>query len=737
MLRTLHSIAGLAAAVLVAVLALSGAVLSVNPVSEWMVAPAVQSGQIHVAALADAVTARRPEVDKIIRTASGSLVVSYFDGDKAGSEVVDPATGAALGPHTPSAFTRVVTNLHRSLLLGQTGRAVAGLGAGAMIVLTISGALMLAARLGGWRAILRPVRGTPTQRWHAEMGRLTMVALMLSSLTGTYMALATFELVPDGSAPASKSSEGAGGPRLPVGKVAALAAVDLTDLRELAFPYAGDPTDTYTLTTSRGVSQIDAATGGVLSFEAHSAGRRIYEFAYMVHTGQGLWPAGLLLGLAALTVPFFAATGALIWWRRFRATPRIRNNASAGSAETIILVGSEGGSTWGFASALHQSLTRAGQRVRTAPMNEIGPRYPRAARMLILTATYGDGTAPASGSAFLARLGGLDIRLPVAVVGFGDRQFPRFCGFADTVSAAMDARGWPSLLSLHRIDRQSAQDFARWGEALGGVLGLDLELKAGPAKPKTVSLALVRRVDYGAEVQAPTAILSFAMPADGRRGRWWRHMFPDRLPRFEPGDIVGIVPPGSGTPRYYSLASATRDGVLEICVRKQPGGLCSTFLHDLEIGGRIDIFIRPNPTFRPTPGKAPLVLIGAGAGIGPLAGFARHNGTGRPIHLYWGGRSPASDFLYRDELAACLADNRLTALRTAFSRVPGGGYVQSRLAEDSAELLGMIRTGAQILVCGGRDMAVGVERTLEAILKPAGLDLARLKEEGRYVADVY
>lgn len=736
MSRTLHSITGLAAAILVVALALSGAVLSINPVSEWMAAPAVRSGHIDVAALADAVTARRPEVDKIVRTASGSLVVSYFDGDRAGSEVVDPETGAALGPHAPSGFTRVVTNLHRSLLLGQTGRAVAGLGAAAMVVLTISGALMLAARLGGWRAILRPIRGTPAQRWHAEIGRLAMVALLLSSLTGTYMALATFEFVPDGSAQATKSSEGGGGPRLPVGRVAALAAVDLADLRELAFPYAGDPTDTYTLTTSRGVSQIDAATGQVLGFEPHTAARRFYELVYMLHTGQGLWPLGLLLGLAAAAVPLFAATGALIWWRRYRATPRIRGNAGAGSAETIILVGSEGGSTWGFAAALHRSLTAAGQRVHVAPMNAVGARYPKAERMLILTATYGDGTAPASASAFLTRLNGLDLRLPVAVLGFGDRQFPRFCGFADTASAALDARGWPSLIPLHRIDRQSAQDFARWGEALGAALGLDLNLRVEPARPKTVALELVRRADYGAEVQAPTAILSFAMPADSR-GVWWRRMFPARLPQFQPGDIVGIVPPGSDRPRFYSLASATRDGVLEICVRKQPGGLCSTFLHDLELGGRIDAFIRPNPTFRPTPGKAPLVLIGAGAGIGPLAGFARHNETGRPIHLYWGGRSPASDFLYREELVACLSDQRLTALRTAFSRIPGGGYVQGRLAEDGAELLGMIRKGAQILVCGGRDMADGVERTLEAILKPAGLDLARLKKEGRYVADVY
>jgi len=39
-------------------------------------------------------------------------------------------------------------------------------------------------------------------------------------------------------------------------------------------------------------------------------------------------------------------------------------------------------------------------------------------------------------------------------------------------------------------------------------------------------------------------------------------------------------------PRFYSLASGSGNGVLEICVRKQPGGMCSTYLHGLRVGDR-------------------------------------------------------------------------------------------------------------------------------------------------------
>ncbi|POR50344.1 PepSY domain-containing protein [Bosea psychrotolerans] len=737
MLRQIHSLPGLIAALLVAVLALTGAILSVQPALEHVAAPSVATDTISVAALAGAAQAQHAEIDKIVKTASGSVLVSYFEGDKAGVDLVDRATGQVIGPHTPSATIRFVTDLHRSLLLGTAGRVAAGLGALAMVILTITGAMMLAARLGGWAALLKPIRGRSRQRWHAQAGRLAMVGLLLTALTGCYLSLTSFELVPDGSTQQSPAASGSGADRAPVGSLAALKAIDLADLRELAFPYAADPTDTYRLTTAAGVTQIDAATGEALSFQPHSAARQIYELIYMLHTGQGLWPLGLLLGLSALAVPVFAVTGAMIWWQRRRFLPRFESNSPASAADTIILVGSEGGSTWGFAKTLHVALTRAGYKAHAASMNALAPSYPKAARMLILTATYGDGTAPANANAFLTRLARHKAKLPVAVLGFGDRCFPKFCRFADDVAAALATKGWPALIETDRIDRQSAQSFALWGEQLGAVLGHKLALAHVAERPRTTALELVKRLDFGSEVQAPTAILTFALPSLPAERTVWRRLFPASLPHFDAGDLVGIVPPGSTVPRYYSLASSSRDGFLEICVRKQPGGLCSGFLNDLPFGGRIDAFIKSNPAFRPNASAAPLILIGAGAGIAPLMGFLRANRPRREAHLYWGGRSPASDFLYRDELASCVADGRLTGLNAVFSRVADGGHVQDRLTDDAQSLSALLRRGAQIMVCGGRDMADGVSLALDAILAQMGLSTAELRASGLYLEDVY
>ncbi|WP_324133527.1 PepSY domain-containing protein [Bosea sp. (in: a-proteobacteria)] len=737
MLRQIHSLPGLVAALLVAVLALTGAVLSVQPALERLAAPSVVTGTISVAALAEAARAQHAEIDKIVKTASGSLVVSYFEGDKAGADLLDPATGRVVAPHTPSPTIRFITNLHRSLLVGTAGRVAAGLGALAMVVLTVTGAMMLAARQGGWSAWLRPIRGSARQRWHAQTGRLAIVGLLLTAMTGCFLSLTSFELIPDGSADPVATSSGGGGERASVGSLGALQAVDLADLRELAFPYAADPTDTYRLTTAAGVTQIDAATGQALSFQPHSTARQLYELIYMLHTGQGLWPLSLLLGLSALAVPVFAVTGAMIWWQRRRSLPRITDNRPAAAADTIILVGSEGNSTWGFARTLHAALTQAGHKVHAAPMNALAPAYPKAARMLILTATYGDGMAPASASGFLARLDRSALTLPVAVLGFGDRSFPRFCGFAEDIGAALAKKGWPALIEIDRIDRQSAQSFALWGDRLGKALGHALTLAHVAERPKTTTLELVKRVDYGAEVQAPTAILTFRLPGAAAGRPLWERLFPASLPPFEAGDLVGILPPGSTVPRYYSLASSAREGILEICVRKQPGGLCSGFLNDLPLGGRIDGFIKANPAFRPNAQATPLILIGTGAGIAPLMGFLRANRSHREAHLYWGGRSPASDFLYRNDLASCMADGRLTALNAVFSRVAAGGYVQDGLASDGPHLAALLQRGAQIMVCGGREMAGGVSQALDAILAPMGLSTIALKASGLYLEDVY
>src|SRR5690606_39971001 len=183
----------------------------------------------------------------------------------------------------------------------------------------------------------------------------------------------------------------------------------VAELRELSFPYPGDPTDVFTLKTDRGTGYLDQGDGALLAWADLTGWESVSETIYMLHTGQGAATLGLVLGLMALGVPAMGATGVLVWLAGRRGRPRIRGNRPAGRAETILLVGSEGGSTWGFAATLHTALTQAGQKVHTAPMSAFAPeRYATAQRIILLAATYGDGAAPASAKGSLELLNASD-----------------------------------------------------------------------------------------------------------------------------------------------------------------------------------------------------------------------------------------------------------------------------------------------------------------------------------------
>ncbi len=198
MLRQLHSLSGLIAALLLMVLAISGAILSVDPTLDRLDATVPADGQISVATLAGRIAQHYPGVEQIERTPSGSILVYYSRNSQVGVDRIDPLTGQGIVSYAPSTFSRWVKNLHRSLLLDTPGRAVAGITALIMLVLSISGAVLLVKRLGGWRNITHSLRGTLSQRWHAQVGRIVVFGLLLSAITGIYMSAATFSFISDG-----------------------------------------------------------------------------------------------------------------------------------------------------------------------------------------------------------------------------------------------------------------------------------------------------------------------------------------------------------------------------------------------------------------------------------------------------------------------------------------------------------------------------------------------------------
>ncbi|SDI18485.1 PepSY domain-containing protein [Aliiruegeria lutimaris] len=711
MIRPLHRWVGLALALVVSVTALSGAILALYPAMESF---AIRAGpELDLAAFTARVQEAVPGLEQIRRAATGQITAFAFEGGVASQWIDDPGTGAVLSPATQSAFESWVLDLHRAFLAGETGRYAAAVASLAMIVLSASGFLLAARRLGGWRRLFGRLSGPLANRLHLELGRLGGIALMFSALTGLWLFALTVGLISESSAlPAFPMVSGTGG--LSPAEMSGLKEIAVSDLRELTFPRAGNLRDVFTLQTSSGTGYVDQGTGEMIAWSARSTLDRLSDVIHMLHTGEGAALLGLILGLASLSVPVLSVTGYLQQSGRSILPARFRRNrrkVAASAAHTVILVGSEGGTTFSFAERLARSFDRAGQLVHVASLSDFVPdRYRKAERILILAATSGDGDSPSSAWGFMDRLAEMaqPPAAPFAILGFGDRNYPRFCAYASTVCDAARTAGWPELMPPEQVDRQSEETFAAWVAALAEITGIEITLDTAQAAPKLLDLPLVSRRDYGQAVQTPIAILRFTIP----RCTLWRRLTARGLACFEAGDLIGVIPEGDTQPRFYSLASSGQDGFVAICVRKQPGGLCSSQLMDLAPGQTIRAFLRRNPGFHPAADNSPLILIGAGAGIGPLAGFVRANADRRPMHLYFGARSASSDLLYGDEFAHWQQEGKLASLTTAFSRDASRLYVQDALRNDAERLRRLVLQGARIMVCGGRDMGAGVAEAL-------------------------
>jgi sulfite reductase (NADPH) flavoprotein alpha-component len=216
------------------------------------------------------------------------------------------------------------------------------------------------------------------------------------------------------------------------------------------------------------------------------------------------------------------------------------------------------------------------------------------------------------------------------------------------------------------------------------------------------------------------------------------------------------------SPRLYSISSSPKAHSGEVhttvaVVRyrshdRERGGVCSTMLSDrTETGVKVPVYIQQNKKFRlPANGSAPIIMIGPGTGIAPFRSFLHErSATGAKGRnwLFFGERSAASDFLYREELEQMSACGLLTRLDTAFSRDQERKiYVQDRMREQGADLFTWLEEGASIYVCGDASrMAKDVDAALHKIIEQHGARdeeaakeyVQTLHESKRYHRDVY
>jgi len=223
-------------------------------------------------------------------------------------------------------------------------------------------------------------------------------------------------------------------------------------------------------------------------------------------------------------------------------------------------------------------------------------------------------------------------------------------------------------------------------------------------------------------------------------------------------EILKILEPTA--PRLYSIASSpeAHPGEVHIIVAKNcfdvniesKYGLASEFLSLLNEDNELSFYISPNNQFRLPEEDKNIIMIGPGTGIAPFRSFiAERDATGASGKnwLFFGEQHFLTDFLYQTELQSWVETESLTKIDIAFSRDQKEKiYVQHKMMNKGDEIFQWLHAGSYVYVCGAKEpMSVDVEHTILQIIEQFGERskeesqkyLDSLKEEGRYVTDVY
>lgn len=224
------------------------------------------------------------------------------------------------------------------------------------------------------------------------------------------------------------------------------------------------------------------------------------------------------------------------------------------------------------------------------------------------------------------------------------------------------------------------------------------------------------------------------------------HATPDSVPLSRLAELLSPC-----LPRAYSIASAGGDTVA-LCIRevnyphrgRTRRGTATGWL--LQGADSVRVYCRSNPGFHlPDDEDAPLLLVGTGTGIAPLMGLVHElhaSGSRREVHLLFGEKHRADDYLYEAVLQQWHADGWLATLRTAFSRDGAGKYyVQHALARHADEVRNLLARGAHLYLCGNKQHLEGaVQQAVNAIhpgADPAITAWASLHAQQRLHCELY
>ncbi|XRE42194.1 putative transmembrane, FAD-binding oxidoreductase Fjoh [Tenacibaculum discolor] len=719
--RYSHLTLAISSFLFVLVAAVTGIVLSFEPISKQLSDYSISNTE--EITLAQTISELQKQYDEIISiTINENDFVTASVVTKEGKSdtfYVNPTTGEKLGSiEKKKPIFQFATSLHRSLFLKSTGRFIVGFISFLLCLITVTGLVLIAKRQGGFKQLFsKIVKENFEQYYHIIIGRYTLIPIIIITLTGVYLSLDRFSVLPKEKINHSYNfSSASSNKKIAVADFPTFKNTSLNEVKSVEFPFSEDEEDYFFMKLNDSEVLIHQYTGNIISKENLSLTSMFLNWSLLLHTGNGTIIWSIILLLSSISILFFIYSGFAMTLKRTQKSSLPKNKTSKDKAEIIILIGSETNNTYPFASSLFNALIKNGKTVFIDILNNY-TSYKSAKHLIILTSTYGEGEAPSNATKFIQLVQQTTTTTPInySIVGFGSRAYPHFCQFAiDIDNKLQQLSNFKVLLPVYKINNQSFQDFKTWWHQWSKKTGIQFQLTQEIKKLK--------------KQQIFTTVSKTELNNDDS---FLVRLQPTKKLRFNSGDLLAITPKKDNIERLYSVGRINNDIILSI--KKHEFGVCSNLLYQLEENEQLQANIKQNKDFYFPKKNKEVILIANGTGIAPFLGMLQHK-NGTKAHLFWGGRTKESLKIY----TPLLKNIEQNDIHIAYSQEQHKEYVQDLLLKKETTVSSVLQNGGTIMICGSIKMLKGVENALEQITSnKLNTSLNHFKKNNQIKTDCY
>ena len=726
--RYAHLVLAILASIVLVIASLTGVVLAIDTASEQTNPYSVDNfDEITLNQFVPELKSKYPEITTISVDHNQFVSLEAFDAD--GNEIkgyINPNSGEILGKTIEkNEFVKWNITLHRSLFLHETGRFIVGFAAFLFFLIAISGTILLIKRQNGILKFFSKVSSDSLSQYlHVVTGRIMLIPVLIIALTGTYLFLIRFEIIPKEKVSKTSFAENKTLAKRPISDFAVFKEIKLAEVSKIEFPFMeDDPDEFFVLKLKDRELTLNQITGQIVAEKNYPFSQLAEKFSFDLHTGQinGVW--AIILAFASLNILLFIYSGFAITLKRTKT--KVKNKYKAKDCEFILLVGSENGTTFGFANQIHIQLQANGKKSFLTDMNHFAA-FPSAKQLVVFTSTYGIGEAPTNASKFekLVKQFSQNQKIAYSVVGFGSKSYPDFCEYAKNVDELLKQQSWTQkALKLYTVNDKSAEEFTKWVADWANINTLAIAIAPSLYSQKLPKLQQLKVIDR-AEITSDD-VTTFRV-----------NLKSSVFTKFKSGDLLAIYPKNNSIERFYSVGKVNNS--VQLIVRLHPNGLGSPFLYDLENGAEIKARLIKNSHFHFPKKASKVALISNGTGIAPFLGMLDENKKKIETHLYCGFRKENELTKRYAEIAdKHLEDAKLNSFHLALSRQESPQYVMDLILRDQEFFLTLLKTNGVIMICGALKMQKDVESVLTCICEKDGCDFQTFKSNGQILADCY